>query len=182
MLNFFAFETKKASSKYPIKVVIVLSLISFFVSVLKVLASFKAFTGEPIIEESITKKALYFNSLLNKNCRENLRIFQSNTNELRNELPHSFFFWENWFCAKDYVYKYLDSGNLEHLENAVKWYGLAFENGKYFMGKSAEQFIHEAIIVSVYLDMKKNPTKARTKLQKNFRQQFRYENTIRPNH
>ena len=116
--------------------------------------------------ESITKKALYFNSLLNKNCRENLRIFQSNTNELRNELPHSFFFWENWFCAKDYVYKYLDSGNLEHLENAVKWYGLAFENGKYLMGKSAEQFIHEAIIVSVYLDMKKNPTKARTRLQK----------------
>ena len=116
--------------------------------------------------EGITKKALYFDSLLNKNCRENLRIFQSNTNELRNELPHSFSFWENWFCAKDYVYKYLDSGNLEHLENAVKWYGLAFENGKYLMGKSAEQFIHEAIIVSVYLDMKKNPTKARTRLQK----------------
>lgn len=116
--------------------------------------------------KDIAKKALYFDSLLNKNCRENLRIFQSNTNELRNELPHSFFFWENWFCAKDYVYKYLDSGNLEHLENAVKWYGLAFENGKYFMGKSAEQFIHESIIVSVYLDMKKNPTKARTRLQK----------------
>lgn len=116
--------------------------------------------------KDIAKKALYFDSLLNKNCRENLRIFQSNTNELRNELPHSFFFWENWFCAKDYVYKYLDSGNLEHLENSVKWYGLAFENGKYFMGKNAEQFIHEAIIVSVYLDMKKNPTKARTRLQK----------------
>ena len=116
--------------------------------------------------ESITKKALYFNSLLNKNCRENLRIFQSNTNELRNELPHSFFFWEKWFCAKDYVCKYLDSENLEQLGNAVKWYGLAFEKGKYFMGKSAEQFIHEAIAVSVYLDMKKNPTKARTRLQK----------------
>lgn len=116
--------------------------------------------------KDIAKKALYFDSLLNKNCRENLRIFQSNTNELRNELPHSFFFWENWFCAKDYVYKYLDSGNLEHLENSVKWYGLAFENGKYFMGKSSGQFIHEAIIVSVYLDMKKNPTKARTRLQK----------------
>lgn len=116
--------------------------------------------------KDIAKKALYFDSLLNKNCRENLRIFQSNTNELRNELPHSFFFWENWFCAKDYVYKYLDSGNLEHLENSVKWYGLAFENGKYFIGKSAEQFIHEAIVVSVYLDMKKNPTKARTRLQK----------------
>ena len=116
--------------------------------------------------KDIAEKALYFDNLLNENCRENLRIFQSNTNELRNELPHSFFFWENWFCAKDYVYKYLDSGNLEHLENAVKWYGLAFENGKYFMGKSAEQFIHESIIVSVYLDMKKNPTKARTRLQK----------------
>lgn len=116
--------------------------------------------------KDIAKKALYFDSLLNKNCRENLRIFQSNTNELRNELPHSFFFWENWFCAKDYVYKYLDSGNLEHLENSVKWYGLAFENGKYFMGKSSGQFIHEAIIVSVYLEMKKNPTKARTRLQK----------------
>lgn len=116
--------------------------------------------------KDIAKKALYFDSLLNKNCRENFRIFQSNINELRNELPHSFFFWENWFCAKDYVYKYLDSGNLEHLENAVKWYKLAFENGKYFMGKNSEQFIHEAIIVSVYLDIKKNPTKARTRLQK----------------
>ena len=116
--------------------------------------------------KDIAEKALYFDSLLNKNCRENLISFQSKINELRNELPHSFSFWENWFCAKDYVYKYLDSGNLEYLENAVKWYGLAFENGKYFMGKSSGQFIHEAIIVSVYLDMKKNPTKARTRLQK----------------
>lgn len=116
--------------------------------------------------KDIAEKALYFDSLLNKNCRENLISFQSKINELRNELPHSFSFWENWFCAKDYVYKYLDSGNLEHLENAVKWYELAFENGKYFMGKSSGQFIHEAIIVSVYLDMKKNPTKARTRLQK----------------
>ena len=116
--------------------------------------------------KDIAEKALYFDNLLNENCRENLISFQNTMNELRNELPHSFSFWENWFCAKDYVYKYLDSGNLEHLENAVKWYGLAFENGKYFMGKSAEQFIHEAIIVSVYLDMKKNPTKARTRLQK----------------
>ena len=116
--------------------------------------------------KDITEKALYFDNLLNKNCRENLISFQSKINELRNELPHSFFFWENWFCAKDHVCKYLDSGNLEHLENAVKWYELAFENGKYFMGKSSGQFIHEAIIVSVYLDMKKNPTKARTRLQK----------------
>ena len=127
------------------------------------------FTNESVDMQNlkgITEKTLYFDKLLNKNCRENLRIFQSNMNELRNELPHSFSFWENWFCAKDYVYKYLDSGNLEHLENAVKWYGLAFENGKYFMGKSSGQFIHEAIIVSAYLDMKKNPTKARTRLQK----------------
>lgn len=116
--------------------------------------------------KDIAEKALYFDNLLNKNCRENLISFQSKINELRNELPHSFFFWENWFCAKDHVCKYLDSGNLEHLENAVKWYELAFENGKYFMGKSSGQFIHEAIIVSVYLDMKKNPTKARTRLQK----------------
>ena len=116
--------------------------------------------------KDIAEKALYFDNLLNENCRENLISFQNTMNELRNELPHSFSFWENWFCAKDYVYKYLDSGNLEYLENAVKWYGLAFENGKYFMGKSSGQFIHEAIIVSVYLDMKKNPTKARTRLQK----------------
>ena len=116
--------------------------------------------------EGITKKALYFDSLLNKNCRENLRIFQSNTNELRNELPHSFSFWENWFCAKDYVYKYLDSGNLEHLENAVKWYGLAFENGKYFMGKSSGQFIHEAIVVSMYSSVKKDYILARNRVWK----------------
>lgn len=116
--------------------------------------------------KDIAEKALYFDNLLNKNCCENLISFQSKINELRNELPHSFSFWENWFCAKDYVYKYFDSGNLEHLENAVKRYGLAFENGKYFIGRSAEQFIHEAISVSVYLDMKKNPTNARTRLQK----------------
>lgn len=116
--------------------------------------------------EGITEKALYFDSLLNKNCRENLISFQSKINELRNELPHSFFFWENWFCAKDYVYKYLDSGNLEHLENAVKWYGLAFEKGKYFMGKSAEQFIHEAIIVSMYFNVKKDSVLARNRVWK----------------
>lgn len=128
-----------------------------------------SFINENVDMQNLTdikEKALYFDSLLNKNCRENLRIFQSKINELRNELPHSFFCWENWFCAKDCVCKYLDSGNSEHLENAVKWYGLAFENDKYFMGKSAEQFIHEAIAVSVYLDMKKNPAKARTRLQK----------------
>ena len=116
--------------------------------------------------KDIAEKALYFDNLLNENCRENLISFQNTMNELRNELPHSFSFWENWFCAKDYVCKYLDSGNLEHLENAVKWYELAFEKGKYFMGKSAEQFIHEAISISVYIDMKKNPAKARTRLQK----------------
>lgn len=127
------------------------------------------FIAENVNKQNLTdikEKALYFDSLLNKNCRKNLRIFQNNINELRNELPHSFFFWENWFCAKDYVCKYLDSGNSEHLENAIKWYNLAFEKGKYFMGKSSEQFIHEAIAVSVYLDMKQNPAKARTRLQK----------------
>lgn len=135
-------------------------------NIIKDAASFIAENVDMQNLEGITEKALYFDNLLNKNCRENLISFQSTMNELRNELPHSFSFWENWFCAKDYVYKYLDSGNLEHLENSVKWYGLAFENGKYFMGKSSGQFIHEAIIVSVYLDMKKNPTKARTRLQK----------------
>ena len=116
--------------------------------------------------KDITEKASYFENLLDKNCKKNLDIFQSNLNELRQKLPHSFSFWENWFCAKDYVYKYLNSGNLEHLENAVKWYENAFEKGKYFMGKSAESFIHEAIVVSVYFDLKKNPVKARTRLQK----------------
>ena len=116
--------------------------------------------------KDITEKASYFENLLVKNCKKNLDIFQSNLNELREELPHSFSFWENWFCAKDYVYKYLNSGNLEHLENAVKWYENAFEKGKYFMGKSAEPFIHEAIVVSVYFDLKKNPVQSRTRLQK----------------
>ena len=99
--------------------------------------------------KDIAEKALYFDNLLNENCRENLISFQNTMNELRNELPHSFSFWENWFCAKDYVYKYLDSGNLEYLENAVKWYGLAFENGKYFMGKSSGQFIHELSLIHI---------------------------------
>lgn len=112
--------------------------------------------------KDITEKALYFDNLLNKNCRENMISFQSKINEL----PHSFFFWENWFCAKDYVYKYLDSGALEHLENAVKWYELAFEKGKYFIGKSAEQFIHEAIVVSMYSSVKKDYILARNRVWK----------------
>ncbi len=116
--------------------------------------------------KNITEKAFYFENLLTRNCKKNLDIFQSDLNELRQELPHSISFWENWFCAKNYVYNYLNSGNFEYLENAVKWYENAFEKGKYFMGKSSEPFIHEAIVVSVYFDIKKNPVQARTRLQK----------------
>ena len=64
------------------------------------------------------------------------------------------------------MYKYLDSGALEHLENAVKWYELAFEKGKYFIGKSAEQFIHEAIVVSMYSSVKKDYILARNRVWK----------------
>ena len=47
--------------------------------------------------KDIAEKALYFDNLLNENCHENLISFQNTMNELRNELPHSFSFWENWF-------------------------------------------------------------------------------------
>lgn len=40
--------------------------------------------------KDIAEKALYFDNLLNENCRENLISFQNTMNELRNELPHSF--------------------------------------------------------------------------------------------
>ena len=109
----------------------------------------------------------YFDNILQKNAHSNLTVFQNDINKIRENIPHSFSFWANWFCAKDFVYKYLDSANLDELENAVNWYERAFSEGKYFMGKNSELFIHEAIVVSNYYDVKKNPIQARTRLQKN---------------
>lgn len=109
----------------------------------------------------------YFDDILSKNSRRNIEVFQNDIKDMRLDIPHSFSFWGNWFCAKDYVLNYINSGDLEKLKNAVDWYERAFECGKYYMGKSAEQFIHEAVSVSVYYDFKKNPVAARTRLQKN---------------
>lgn len=117
--------------------------------------------------QDITEIGAYFDDILAVNSRTNIDIFQNDINDMRSDIPHSFSFWGNWFCAKDFVLKYIDSGEIENLESAVKWYCLAFDNGKYFVGKTAEKFIHEAIAVSVYYDVKKNPVFARTRIKKN---------------
>lgn len=115
----------------------------------------------------ISHFAEYFDGLLERNCHENIYRFQKDYNDLKMQLPHSLPFFENWFCGKDFVLKYLDSGDLEELEEAVKWYLKALRQGKYFAGKSLEPFIHEAVAVSVYFDYTKNPAQARTRIAKN---------------
>ncbi len=108
----------------------------------------------------------YFDSILAKNTIENVRKFQFDLPRLQNELPHSISFWQNWFAAKDCVFKYMENGSLSELENSVKWYKAAFNDGKYFAGKSLEQFLHEAMAVSFYYDWKSNPKQTRDRIQK----------------
>ena len=103
--------------------------------------------------KSINKSADYFDSLTARNCREAISQFQRDYSDLKQQLPHSLAFFENWFCGKDFVLKYLDSGDLEELETAVKWYLKALRQGKYFAGKSLEPFIHEAVAVSAIVQL-----------------------------
>ena len=124
------------------------------------------FVNMPALE-SINKFANYFDSLTARNCREAVSQFQRDYSDLKQQLPHSLSFFENWFCGKDFVLKYLDSGDLDELEEAVKWYLKALRQGKYFAGKRLEPFIHEAVAVSVYFDYTKNPAQARTRIAKN---------------
>lgn len=116
--------------------------------------------------KTIVKYGNFFDSISSKNTESNLNIYQENMNNIRNDIPHSISFWEYWFCAKDFVFHYLNSGNLADLHKAVEWYQRAFNIGKYFMGKDSEGFIHEAIVVSIYYDMKNDPKNARTRIQK----------------
>lgn len=116
--------------------------------------------------KTIVKYGNFFDSISSKNTESNLNIYQENMNNIRNDIPHSISFWEYWFCAKDFVFHYLNSGNLDDLHKAVEWYQRAYNIGKYFMGKDSEKFIHEAIVVSIYYDFKKDPENARTRIQK----------------
>ena len=69
------------------------------------------FVNMPALE-SINKFANYFDNLTARNCRETISQFQKDYYDLKHSLPHSLVFFENWFCGKDFVLKYLDSGNL----------------------------------------------------------------------
>lgn len=109
----------------------------------------------------------YFDNLLKKNTPQSIIQFQNDYNKLKTQLPHSLYFFENWFCGKKYVLEYLDTGKPEKLTEAILWYRKAFRKGKYFAGKSLQPFIHEAVCVSVYYDYKKNHTQARKRIQKN---------------
>lgn len=109
----------------------------------------------------------YFDNLITKNTPQSIIQFQNDLSKLKNELPNSIHFFENWFEGKYYVLQYLDSGNFEKLEESISCYQKALREGKYFAGKSLEPFIHEAVCVSVYYDYKKNHSQARNRIQKN---------------
>lgn len=108
----------------------------------------------------------YFDSILEKNSIENVKKFQKDFDRLRSELPHSIVFFQNWFCAKDYVYRFMESGKLEKLSTALKWYKAAFDEGKYFAGKNLEKFLLEGIAVGFYFEWKSNPKQMRDRICK----------------
>lgn len=114
----------------------------------------------------LKKYFAYFDSLLVANTVENVQKFRNDLNCLQTELPHSIVFWKDWFCAKDYVFKYMESGDVAELGNAVELYTAAFKDGKYFAGKNLEQFLLEAIAVSSYYDWKSNPKQMRDRILK----------------
>ncbi|MBR0032432.1 MAG: hypothetical protein IJP61_09115 [Treponema sp.] len=114
----------------------------------------------------IQKYAAYFDPLLEKNSIESVKKFHSDFDELHSELPHSIVFFQNWFCAKDYVYRFMESGNLEELSAALKWYRAAFDDGKYFAGKNLEKFLIEGIAVGFYFEWKSNPKQMRDRILK----------------
>lgn len=108
----------------------------------------------------------YFDFLCKENTIENVQRFQTDFNRLTSELPHSIVFWQDWFCAKYCVFKYMESGDVAELGNAVELYTAAFNDGKYFAGKSLEQFLLEAIAVSFYYDWKSDPKQMRDRIWK----------------
>ena len=114
----------------------------------------------------ISKFGSYFDELTSSNSKLEIAKFKEDYNDLRTEIPHSIIFWQNWFAGKDFVFKYLDSGETEYLEKAVSWYLKALNEGKYFAGKSLEKFIHEAIAVSMYCAKKTDLIQARNRIQK----------------
>lgn len=116
--------------------------------------------------ENIKNYTNILDPLIKEKTPEAITQFHEVQTNLSTELPHSLNFWTNWFYARDFVFKYVNTGDINQLKTAIEWYLLAYNEGKYFMGKNAEVFIHEAISVSVYYDMKKNYVQARTRLQK----------------
>ena len=116
--------------------------------------------------EDVKHYAELLDPLVNEKSSEAITRFYNVQATLKIEIPHSIQFWYNWFCARDYVFKYLSSGDINQLDTAVRWYLTTYKDGKYFMGKNAEVFIQEAISVSVYYDMKKDYVQARKRLQK----------------
>ncbi|MCQ2595445.1 MAG: hypothetical protein MJ196_09290 [Treponemataceae bacterium] len=114
--------------------------------------------------QSIVKYGKYFDDLTKENSILNVKRFQNEHYDLTRELPHSICFFENWFCAKEFVFRFLENGDIENLLKACNWYKTAFEKGKYFAGKSLEKFILEAITVSSYYEFKKNPEQFRKRI------------------
>ena len=126
--------------------------------------------GSRFVNEKALENIKIYTNILDPLIKEKtpdaITQFYNVQTNFRTELPHSLNFWSNWFCARDFVFKYLNTGDLNQLESAIQWYLQAYNDGKYFMGKNAEAFLHEAISVSVYYDMKKDYVQARTRLQK----------------
>lgn len=116
--------------------------------------------------QTILKYGAYFDRLIAENSKENLNRFMADYQHLRLKIPHSIVFWEQWFKAKDFVFRFLDTGDVEQLKSAVGAYRDALERGRYFAGKSLEPFIQEAIAVSAYYDYKSDLKTARNRLAK----------------
>lgn len=126
------------------------------------------FCSRFVNEKSLENIKIYTNildSIINDKTPTAITQFYNVQVKYGTELSHSLNFWATWFWARDFVFKYLNTGDLNQLKDAIDKYNDAYNIGKYFMGKDAQEFILDAIYVSVYYDMKKNYKQARTRLK-----------------
>lgn len=111
-----------------------------------------SFYNESIL--TLEQQGQYFDAVTQGNSIDNFFQFTKDYPAIKKDLPHSFAFWDKWFEGKNYVYDFLDTGDIEKLPLAIHAYKEAFEKGKYFAGKNLTAFLQEAISVCAYYDIK----------------------------
>lgn len=110
--------------------------------------------------------------LVKKNHPISIEKFEENKSEIKKKLPNLFLFFENWFLAKKFVFQFLEKADFSKLEKAVdsklekavEYYLEALKAGKYFAGSFLQQFLPEAVAVSIYYDFKKKTEQARKRI------------------